>query len=57
MQPPFVMDKWIVGLQENQRVDYTVNYEVSCFGSCGRHPHKIMQINTENESKNPVQQV
>lgn len=43
MQPPFVMDKWIVGLQQNQRVDYTVNYEVSCFCSCGRLPHKIMQ--------------
>ncbi|XP_030613725.1 mitogen-activated protein kinase kinase kinase 20 [Archocentrus centrarchus] len=26
-KPPFVMDKWITGLQENQRVDYTVNYE------------------------------
>uniref|UniRef100_A0A3Q3VL76 Mitogen-activated protein kinase kinase kinase 20 n=1 Tax=Mola mola TaxID=94237 RepID=A0A3Q3VL76_MOLML len=26
-KPPFVMDKWIVGLQPNQRVDYTVNYE------------------------------
>uniref|UniRef100_A0A3B4FKF4 Mitogen-activated protein kinase kinase kinase 20 n=1 Tax=Pundamilia nyererei TaxID=303518 RepID=A0A3B4FKF4_9CICH len=26
-KPPFVMDKWVTGLQENQRVDYTVNYE------------------------------
>ncbi|XP_045910266.1 mitogen-activated protein kinase kinase kinase 20 isoform X2 [Micropterus dolomieu] len=26
-KPPFVMDKWIVGIQQNQRVDYTVNYE------------------------------
>uniref|UniRef100_A0A3B3BEG0 Mitogen-activated protein kinase kinase kinase 20 n=2 Tax=Oryzias melastigma TaxID=30732 RepID=A0A3B3BEG0_ORYME len=26
-KPPFVMDKWVVGLQQNQRVDYTVNYE------------------------------
>ncbi|XP_008297052.1 mitogen-activated protein kinase kinase kinase MLT-like, partial [Stegastes partitus] len=26
-KPPFVMDKWIVGLQQNQKVDYTVNYE------------------------------
>uniref|UniRef100_A0A3P9JFY8 Mitogen-activated protein kinase kinase kinase 20 n=1 Tax=Oryzias latipes TaxID=8090 RepID=A0A3P9JFY8_ORYLA len=26
-KPPFVMDKWIVGLQHNQRLDYTVNYE------------------------------
>nr|XP_046260267.1 mitogen-activated protein kinase kinase kinase 20 isoform X1 [Scatophagus argus]XP_046260268.1 mitogen-activated protein kinase kinase kinase 20 isoform X1 [Scatophagus argus] len=26
-KPPFVMDKWIVGIQDNQRVDYTVNYE------------------------------
>lgn len=33
MQPPFVMDKWIVGIQQNQRVDYTVNYEVSHFSS------------------------
>lgn len=36
MQPPFVMDKWIVGIQQNQKVDYTVNYEVSHFSSCGR---------------------
>lgn len=28
LQPPFVMDKWITGLQPNQRVDYTVTYEV-----------------------------
>ncbi|KAG7227588.1 hypothetical protein INR49_005403 [Caranx melampygus] len=26
-KPPFVMDKWIVGMQQNQTVDYTVNYE------------------------------
>ncbi|XP_041806332.1 mitogen-activated protein kinase kinase kinase 20 isoform X1 [Chelmon rostratus] len=26
-KPPFVMDKWIVGLQQNQKVDYIVNYE------------------------------
>ncbi|XP_029968270.1 mitogen-activated protein kinase kinase kinase 20 isoform X1 [Salarias fasciatus] len=26
-KPPFVMDKWIVGLLPNQKVDYTVNYE------------------------------
>ncbi|KAE8299310.1 Mitogen-activated protein kinase kinase kinase 20 [Larimichthys crocea] len=26
-KPPFVMDKWIIGIQENQKVDYTVNYE------------------------------
>ncbi|KAM3608397.1 uncharacterized protein V6R79_024442 [Siganus canaliculatus] len=26
-KPPFVMDKWIVGLQRNQRVDYIVNFE------------------------------
>ncbi|XP_054602901.1 mitogen-activated protein kinase kinase kinase 20 [Nothobranchius furzeri] len=26
-KPPFLMDKWIVGLQQNQRIDYTVNYE------------------------------
>ncbi|XP_044072705.1 mitogen-activated protein kinase kinase kinase 20 isoform X2 [Siniperca chuatsi] len=26
-KPPFVMDKWIVGIEQNQRVDYTVNYE------------------------------
>lgn len=28
LQPPFVMDKWITGIQPNQRVDYTVTYEV-----------------------------
>ncbi|XP_040912393.1 mitogen-activated protein kinase kinase kinase 20 isoform X2 [Toxotes jaculatrix] len=26
-KPPFVMDKWIVGIQQNQRVDYIVSYE------------------------------
>uniref|UniRef100_A0A3Q3JFZ4 Protein kinase domain-containing protein n=1 Tax=Monopterus albus TaxID=43700 RepID=A0A3Q3JFZ4_MONAL len=26
-KPPFVMDKWIVGIQPNQRVEYIVNYE------------------------------
>ncbi|XP_034042404.1 mitogen-activated protein kinase kinase kinase 20 isoform X2 [Thalassophryne amazonica] len=26
-KPPFVMDKWIIGIQENQTVDYTVTYE------------------------------
>lgn len=29
-QPPFVMDKWITGMHPNQRVDYTVNFEVRC---------------------------
>lgn len=33
MQPPFVMDKWIVGIHRNQKVDYTVSYEVI---HCGR---------------------
>lgn len=23
------MDKWIVGLEQNQKIDYTVNYEAS----------------------------
>ncbi|XP_076026044.1 mitogen-activated protein kinase kinase kinase 20 [Genypterus blacodes] len=26
-KPPFVMDKWIVGLDDNHTVDYTVTYE------------------------------
>lgn len=39
MQPPFVMDKWGTGLQENQRVDYTVNYEVGHFSSCSLKMH------------------
>ncbi|XP_028992540.1 mitogen-activated protein kinase kinase kinase 20 isoform X1 [Betta splendens] len=26
-KPPFVMDKWMVGMQQNQRVDYIVSYE------------------------------
>lgn len=25
------MDKWIIGIEPNQRVDYVVNYEVSGF--------------------------
>lgn len=40
MQPPFVMDKWIVGIQPDQRVDYTVNYEVNHFSSFSRHQKK-----------------
>lgn len=28
-QPPFVMEKWIVGITENQTVECTVTYEVS----------------------------
>lgn len=40
MQPPFVMDKWITGLQENQRVDYTVNYEVGRFSSRSLKMHR-----------------
>ncbi|KAM4561183.1 mitogen-activated protein kinase kinase kinase 20 [Fundulus diaphanus] len=26
-KPPFLMDKWIVGLEQNQKIDFTVNYE------------------------------
>lgn len=33
------MDKWITGIQQNQRVDYTVNYEVNNF-SCFMMHHK-----------------
>ncbi|KAM9347726.1 mitogen-activated protein kinase kinase kinase 20 [Symphorus nematophorus] len=37
-KPPFVMDKWIVGVHENQRVDYTVNYENDVKSpKCTRH--------------------
>lgn len=42
MQPPFVMDKWIVGMQKNQTVDYIVNYEVSQF-SC-KHRKSACQL-------------
>lgn len=28
-QPPFVMEKWILGIMENQTVECTVTYEVS----------------------------
>ena len=27
-QPPFVMDKWILGMDQKQTVDYVINYEV-----------------------------
>ncbi|XP_076602251.1 mitogen-activated protein kinase kinase kinase 20 isoform X1 [Chaetodon auriga] len=37
-KPPFVMDKWIVGLQQHQRVDYVVNYENDVKSpKCTRH--------------------
>uniref|UniRef100_A0A8D0D105 Sterile alpha motif and leucine zipper containing kinase AZK n=1 Tax=Sander lucioperca TaxID=283035 RepID=A0A8D0D105_SANLU len=45
-KPPFLMDKWIVGLLQDQKVDYTVNYEVSHFSSCGRHFTKQRKIYT-----------
>lgn len=28
-QPPFVMEKWIVGIEEHQSVECVVTYEVS----------------------------
>ncbi|XP_053295923.1 mitogen-activated protein kinase kinase kinase 20 [Pleuronectes platessa] len=37
-KPPFVMDKWIVGIKENQKVDYIVNYENDVKSpKCTRH--------------------
>lgn len=33
------MDKWITGIQQNQRVDYTVNYEVNAL-CCVMMHHK-----------------
>uniref|UniRef100_A0A8C7PH24 Protein kinase domain-containing protein n=1 Tax=Oncorhynchus mykiss TaxID=8022 RepID=A0A8C7PH24_ONCMY len=35
-KPPFVMDKWVVGLWENEVVDCIVNYEVSQPKHCYR---------------------
>lgn len=63
MQPPFVMDKWIVGIQQNQRVDYTVNYEVSHFSSLQNSVNlptshlKYKLKMHQKQSQNPVQQV
>ncbi|XP_062389811.1 mitogen-activated protein kinase kinase kinase 20 isoform X1 [Sardina pilchardus] len=41
-KPPFVMDKWVIGLFDNQIVDCTVNYEndVRC-PKCTRHSHAV----------------
>uniref|UniRef100_A0A3P9I2X7 Mitogen-activated protein kinase kinase kinase 20 n=1 Tax=Oryzias latipes TaxID=8090 RepID=A0A3P9I2X7_ORYLA len=59
-KPPFVMDKWIVGLQHNQRLDYTVNYEVSHFSEREKtrqiyiHPQKfgiIIPFNTKSSDE------
>ncbi|XP_069558680.1 mitogen-activated protein kinase kinase kinase 20 isoform X1 [Brachyistius frenatus] len=37
-KPPFVMDKWMVGIQQNQKVDCTVNYENNVKSpKCTRH--------------------
>uniref|UniRef100_A0A667ZD06 Mitogen-activated protein kinase kinase kinase 20 n=1 Tax=Myripristis murdjan TaxID=586833 RepID=A0A667ZD06_9TELE len=36
-KPPFVMDKWIVGINQNQTVDYVVNYEVSYSAAMGNN--------------------
>lgn len=40
------MDKWIVGLQQNQKVDYIVNYEVSHFSS-SQKSEAIWNINVK----------
>ncbi|KAJ8012765.1 hypothetical protein DPEC_G00046270 [Dallia pectoralis] len=51
-KPPFVMDKWIVGLQENQTVDCTVNYENTVRNPrCTRHSHPVRWNPTSGQDK------
>ncbi|KAK7168617.1 hypothetical protein R3I93_004824 [Phoxinus phoxinus] len=41
-KPPFVMDKWIVGISGTQTVDCTVNYEGNVRSpKCTRHAHTL----------------
>ncbi|TRY90443.1 hypothetical protein DNTS_011808 [Danionella cerebrum] len=41
-KPPFVMDKWVVGISGNHSVDYTVNYEASVRSpKSTRHTHSV----------------
>uniref|UniRef100_A0A8C1H506 Mitogen-activated protein kinase kinase kinase 20 n=1 Tax=Cyprinus carpio carpio TaxID=630221 RepID=A0A8C1H506_CYPCA len=41
-KPPFVMDKWIVGISGTQTVDCTVNYESNVRSpKCTRHEHRV----------------
>ncbi|XP_016148171.1 mitogen-activated protein kinase kinase kinase MLT-like, partial [Sinocyclocheilus grahami] len=41
-KPPFVMDKWIVGISGTQIVDCTVNYEGNVRSpKCTRHEHRV----------------
>nr|XP_029479666.1 mitogen-activated protein kinase kinase kinase 20 isoform X1 [Oncorhynchus nerka] len=41
-KPPFVMDKWVVGLWENEVVDCIVNYENDVRSPrCTRHSHAV----------------
>ncbi|KAM9850437.1 mitogen-activated protein kinase kinase kinase 20 [Aulostomus maculatus] len=41
-KPPFVMDKWIVGTQQNQKVDYIVSYESDVKSpKCTRHSFPV----------------
>uniref|UniRef100_A0A9J8AS80 Mitogen-activated protein kinase kinase kinase 20 n=1 Tax=Cyprinus carpio carpio TaxID=630221 RepID=A0A9J8AS80_CYPCA len=41
-KPPFVMDKWIVGISGTQTVDCTVNYEGNVRSpKCTRHEHRV----------------
>lgn len=43
LQPPFLMDKWIVGLEQNQKIDYTVNFEASHFSTCLKTEYKTLE--------------
>ncbi|XP_061579491.1 mitogen-activated protein kinase kinase kinase 20 isoform X1 [Cololabis saira] len=66
-KPPFVMDKWITGLQQNQKVDYTVTYEndvkspkstkhsfpVVWRESGGQYEIKTVELVIETASANP----
>uniref|UniRef100_A0A6Q2ZKS7 Protein kinase domain-containing protein n=1 Tax=Esox lucius TaxID=8010 RepID=A0A6Q2ZKS7_ESOLU len=51
-KPPFVMDKWVVGLRTNQIVDCTVNYENAVrTPRCTRHSHPVRWNTTSGQDE------
>ncbi|KAL2081595.1 hypothetical protein ACEWY4_023448 [Coilia grayii] len=46
-KPPFVMDRWVIGLSNNQTVDCTVNYENDVKSpKCTKHSHAVRWSST-----------
>lgn len=51
------MDKWIIGVQQNQKVDYIVNYEVSQLKSTAHMIQFKSKFENALKSQTSVQQI